>query len=168
MADAAHLNSPDVLLDIRRSLIAFHESSERVMLEAIADVDRTENWLRHERHPECKRRHLQCEQRYGEARIRYLAAKSRAPKMGRPMIEDEEKEFKRAKRMLEEAEHTLKMVEQALLELPRLVEQSANRVRMARRQMEDLVPVAVAQLDQMIEGVQNYLNQTGKSPGTSS
>jgi 5-bromo-4-chloroindolyl phosphate hydrolysis protein len=104
------------------------------------------------------------EQRCSEARIRYMAAKSHAPKMGRPMIEDEEKEYRRARIALEEANHKLKTIEQALLELPRLVEQSSNRVRMSRRYAQDLTPKAVATLDVMIEGVQNYLNQMGGKP----
>lgn len=163
MADAANIKSPQVLLDIRRAWIALAEHSERVLLEGIADIDRVENWLRHERLPACRRQQRMCEQRFSEARIRYMAAKSHAPKMGRPMIEDEEKEYRRCKAALEHSTEKLQAVEQALLKLPRLVEQAANRIQLARHYAQDLTPRAIAALDTMIEGVQHYLNQTGGS-----
>lgn len=145
---------------MRAATIHIQEIGERILSEALADSRRVDNWLRHQRHPECKRQFQLCEQRYGEARISYLAAKSRAPKMGRPMIESEEKAYKKAKYALQEAEHTFKMVQKSILELPGLVEHSAHHIYIARQQLRELGPAALNSLDRMIENVHNYLEQT--------
>ena len=168
MAENINISDPDILLDLGSVFISFAEDSDRILSESIAEINRAENWLRHQRQPECKRIFIKCEQVHGEARIRYLAAKSRAPKMGRPMIEDEEKEWKRARYQLEAAEHKLKTVNQAILDFPRLVEHAANQIRMARNHYKDLLPQAVARLDQMIEALQKYFEQSGQNSGQKS
>lgn len=162
MADFVHISSPEVLKDIRRALIALRDSSERIIPETLGDVPRVQHWLEQERHPEAKRQHRQAENRYSEARIRYMAAKSRAPKMGRPMIEDEEKDYRRCKAILEQAEEKLATVSRAIIDLPRLADAPTNRIRSNRAQVLSIVEKAVAQLDNMIEQVEIYLQQFGE------
>ena len=161
MADAANINSSEVLKDLRRKFIAMGEFCEKVIPEALADGDRVQGWLERERFPDAKRLQRLAEQRFGEARIRYMAAKSRAPKMGRPMIEDEEKDFRRCKAALDQANEKLAIIKKAILDVPRMTDAPLTRIRSTRHALQELVQRSVAHLDIMIDGLEDYLQLMG-------
>jgi hypothetical protein len=162
VADFVHISSPEVLKDLRRALIVLRESSERIIPETLGDVPRVQHWLEQERFPEVKRQQRNAENRYSEARIRYLAAKSRAPKMGRPMIEDEEKDYRRCKAILEQTEQKLATISKAIIDVPRMIEAPTNRIRAQRAQVVTIIDRAVAQIDHMIDQLEIYLQQSGE------
>ena len=157
MADAANINNPEILKELRRTFIALGEFCEKVIPESLGDTDRVMEWLERERFPQAKREQRIAEERFSEARIRYMAAKSRAPKMGRPMIEDEEKDYRRCKAILDQANEKLATIKKAILDVPRLVDAPLNRVRSCRRGIQELVQRSVAHLDIMIDGLEDYL-----------
>ncbi len=169
MPGPANIDSPEVLLELKRGLIALMEGTSRCITNGVSDIARVQHWLQQERLPDVKRQHRTWEQRASEARIRLLAAKSMNPQtgrnagLGRTSFEDEERDFKRAKAAYEATEDKLRHINNALAELPRLTDTPSAVCKRTQRHMEDTTPRALAQLDRMIEGLENYGGTQGGS-----
>ena len=169
MPGPANIDSPEVLIELKRGIIALMEGTSRCISNGVSDVARIQHWLAQDRQPEVKRQHRTWEQRASEARIRLLAAKSMNPQtgrnagLGRTSFEDEEREFKRAKAAYEAAEEKLRHINSALAELPRLTDSPSALCKRTQRYVEDVGPRALAQLDRMIEGLEQYGGSQGGS-----
>ena len=153
------------MLELKRAIVAFTEAADSCLASGVSDVSRMNNWLRQERLSDIKREHRRWEERASEARIRLLAAKSMSnnsgrASSGRTSFEDEERDFRRAKAALKQR---MKNCAPSTRPFPNYRDSpmAAWRCAVVRNGMSATLPKALAQLEQMIQGLEGYGQHKG-------
>jgi hypothetical protein len=156
VARYAALDDPEVLLELRRSLIDCLTRASHALDRIENSIQQTETWLRDDRAPAVKRQLLQTETRFGESRIAYAEAKSR---LGNDMArshETEERDFLRARAAFQQTEELMRRIQGWMIRLPREASEPMGLIRRARHTLEQVGPQAVARLDSMIASIERY------------
>lgn len=157
MSQAARVESIEKLKDLRVSLIVFIDSARTGLLEAEAEIQRADMWLKNDQPRYWKSQIMARQEMVTRARIALNQKKlAHTPLGGHYSCVDEEKALQLARRRLEEAETKLANVQRWSRRLDEEVFEYKGQVQSLARTIESDLPTAVAQLDRMIESLESY------------
>jgi hypothetical protein len=158
MSEFARVQSTDALKDLRVSLIKFADAVRSAMIDADSEIQRTSHWLQTE-----QRAHWQRQLRRLHERVEQCKAALRhktmykSPTGSKQSTVDEEKALAAAKRAYAEAEQKARNTKRWSRQFEQEVLNFRGEIQPAVRAAEAVVPEAVAQLDRMIESIDQYL-----------
>jgi hypothetical protein len=158
MAERAHVTSSDAIEAFRAAIIGYLSKTRPVLEDAIDDVQRTRQWLQHDRRMhwenQLRRRRKvleEAEQAVFSARIANLREVSSA----------ENAAVLRAKRAVTEAEDKLRIVKRWSNEFDNRVEPLVKQLEQLRTLLANSMPKAALHLAQVIKALDAY---AGVSP----
>jgi hypothetical protein len=161
MADGkANVGSPEVIATFRHRFIEFVEQARQAVEEANRNASAVGEWLRREQLPHWKRLQRKLHEDCERARRDFNQARNDTHQHGKAGSIDEQKAYAKAKHRLEEVAHKMRATEQWLGR----VEQEGMRMLQPSSRLSTLLaaeaPKAVLRLDQMLEGLDDYLRRS--------
>ena len=158
MSQAARVESIEKLKDLRVALCLLAETGRTGLLEADSEIQRVNLWLKNEQVRHWKSQIMSRSEMVSRARIALSQKKlTKTPLGGHYSCVDEEKALQLARRRLEEAETKLANVQKWNRRLDEEVFEYKGQVQALGRMVDSELPVAIAQLDRMIESLESYM-----------
>ncbi len=162
---SADIRSPESLKRFRHRYLEFDKAARRAVELIQGDLRSVEEWLQREQLPHWKlqlrRRHDHMKDMWRE----YIMARHGDPRMGKPSYVDERKAYEKAKRMKEEAERKIQIVEKWTMTLDMQIEKLMPPTRRFQTLLDELTPRAVARLDHMMDRLEEYLRPSSAGRG---
>jgi len=163
---SADIRSPESLKRFRHRYLEFDKHAQRSLELVTGDLRSVSEWLEREQIPywnlQLRRRHDHMKNMWRE----YIMARHGDPKMGKPSSVDERQAYEKAKRMKQEAEHKIQVIEKWKMTLAMEIEKLVPPTRRFKALLEELTPRAVARLDHMMDRLDEYMRPS--SAGRSS
>jgi hypothetical protein len=154
---SADIRSPESLQRFRHRYLEFDKSAHRAVELILGDLRSVSEWLHREQLPywklQLRRRHDHMKDMWRE----YIMARHGDRRMGKPSCVDERKAYEKAKRMKEEAELKIQVVEKWKMTLDMEIEKLVPPTRRFQALLDELTPKAVARLDHMLDRLEEYL-----------
>ncbi len=157
MSQAARVESIEKLKDLRVALVVFIDSARAGLLEAEAEIQRADMWLKNDQLRYWKSQIMTRNEMVTRAKIALSQKKlTHTPLGGHYSCVDEEKALQLARRRLEEAETKLANVKRWGRRLDEEVFEYKGQVQSLARTIESDLPGAAIELDRMIEALGSY------------
>jgi hypothetical protein len=157
MSQAARVESIEKLKDLRVALVVFMDSARTGLLEAEAEIQRADMWLKNDQLRYWKSQIMSRREMVTRAKIALSQKKlTHTPLGGHYSCVDEEKALQLARRRLEEAETKVANVQKWGRRLDEEVFEYKGQVQSLSRTIESDLPAAVNQLDRMTEALESY------------
>ena len=163
---SADIRSPESLKRFRHRYLEFDKNAHRALELIYGDLRSVGDWLNREQLPywklQLRRRHDHMKDMWRE----YIMARHGDPRMGKPSFVDERKAYEKAKRMKEEAELKIRIVEKWKMTLDMEIEKLVPPTRRFQSLLDEITPKAVARLDHMMDRLEEYLrpSSAGRDP----
>lgn len=161
MAGRADIRDPEALRHVRAAVARFCEAGLRCADDAAGELAATLHWLRHERIPDLRR-----ELRRREEDVAAAAAAYRTARDLRPSCVEEEIALRRARARLEDVRSTLDACRAAQRGLDTQAPLAAAWIERLRGTLGSHGRRAMARLDRMRDGVDDYLRAATPAEGS--
>ena len=161
---SADIRSPETLQRFRFRYLEFDKNAHSALELIYGDLRSIGEWLNREQLPYWKRQLRIRHDRLKEAWREYINARYGDRRMGKPSCVDERKAYEKAKRMKEEAEFKIRMVERWQIALDQQIEKLVPPCRRFGSMLDELTPKAVARLEHMMDRLEDYLRPSSGRP----
>ncbi len=157
MARKAKVTSISSLRDFKASLSTFAHKVGTSLEEAKSDIQRTQIWLKQEQFTYWKSQYRFRQEKCTQARLELKRKKAMAHmEIGRRSYIDEERAFKKAQRLLHEAEEKLKKIKSYSMQLEKESFAYAGMAQGLSQVVELDIPNACSMLDRMADALDGY------------
>ncbi len=157
---SANIGSPEILRAFRHRFVEFTEEARAAVAEATGDARAVSEWLRREQLPYWRQQLRRREEEAERARRAYNQARHGDKYQGKASSIDERKAYERAKRLQEEAEAKIRIVQQWLGTLEKTTLALLQPCTRLSTLLSTQSPKALLRLDQMLDSLDDYLRQS--------
>ena len=157
MAGSAKIESIDKLKEFRAKIIIFRDMIRSALSEADADAHRLKIWVTQEQKTYWQGQYRKRQEMFQIAKRELTSKKNEKTQLGnRRSFIDEEKAFRKAKLMLEEAETKLKNIQRWSLILEKEIYNYKSLVQPITSIADDDLPKAAGLLEAMVISLEKY------------
>jgi len=161
MNDNAKVSSIDAIVDFRVALIRFAEDVTSSLTSLQMEVDRSREWIEHDRPMYWNRMFRKQYDNVATARQELSACKRRGVGDKKPSCIEEEQKFKKAKRRLEEIEEIVNTIPRWKTKLGRAGDEYKARVSGLQRFIDTDIEKAILLLERMTTILDEYTHSGG-------
>lgn len=156
MADAARILATEAMGEAREALAEFAETVGRILTGVDADIQRTSQWLQHDRPAYWKHQIRQREDEVLRAKAA-IASKQLAAAPEPASVVEERKALDRAKRRLEEARKRQEATRKWAVVFEREAMLYKGAAQPLRAMVAGQIPAGLIQISRMMESIEQYL-----------
>jgi len=172
MNDAAKVSSIEAIADFRVSLIKFLEEANTAIVSMQMEVNRSMEWLNHDRPLYWKRQVQKRYEQVTQARQDLKSCERRTVGGKKPDCAEEEKQLRKAKRRLQEAEELLDSIPRWRSKISRESDEYKGRMNNLERFLNNDLVRAVVLLERMSDILDTYthsnsVTEVGSTAGSS-
>jgi len=162
----ANIASPDIVRRFRARFVEFDADCRRALEASRGEVTRIEEWLRREQTAHWKHQLRKREEAVEQARRDYMSAlHNDGGFQGKKSAVDEKKVLDRALRQKAEAEAKLQAIKRWLLAIDKQVADVSGACLSLASMLDATTPRALARMDAMLDGLDDYARPAGPAPG---